>query len=503
MGDVENDDYVAVLVRFAATPAAAGAVGTLEASRVSRRAAVRARLRDLRHRGLGHLELRADERAAALPGPRRARTPATPPSWATPALGDYGQFQPGPGNSMGYDDLKVIEAKKFLRRGHRRRAAQLHHRRAPSRPPRSSPRRSASAETGAWAQGARRSPAPPSAHGLMRRSGMSTAGEPPGRRRPGHGRPGPGDRRARRRALPVRRRRPATPTWPSPQGAIVRADARGRPGVPRPHAAAAGARPHRGRHRPGRRAGRDAPAGSPSSITPGSGTRAVAEGVLAHGAAPGQAARPADRAGPRRPLGRARRRSPDRRPRRRDASGIVGYGRIGRRVGELAAAFGMRVLAYDPFDARRPPSVACTDLDDLVAASDVLTLHVPLTPQTHHLVDAAFLARVRPGAVLVNCGRGGLLDLDAALARAASPGGSSGVGLDVFDPEPPGAPPALRPPDVVLTPHLMGLTRRATAATFADAARGRRRRARRPRAAGGRRSRLAHPPRPDGGSPLH
>src|SRR5207247_9273523 len=81
--------------------------------------------------------------------------------------------------------------------------------------------------------------------------------------------------------------------------------------------------------------------------------------------------------------------------------GIVGYGRIGRRVGELAAAFGMRVLAHDPVSPP-PAAVDCPDLGALAAASDVLTLHAPLTAQTHRLVDEAFLARVRPGTVLVN-----------------------------------------------------------------------------------------------------
>jgi phosphoglycerate dehydrogenase-like enzyme len=106
----------------------------------------------------------------------------------------------------------------------------------------------------------------------------------------------------------------------------------------------------------------------------------------------------------------------------------------------------------------------------LRAASDVVTLHAPLTDQTRHLVGEAFLARVRLGAVLVNCGRGGLLDLDAVLA-ALEAGRLAGVGLDVFDPEPPPHP-LFDHTDVVLTPHLMGLTRRATAATFADAAQG-------------------------------
>ncbi len=150
--------------------------------------------------------------------------------------------------------------------------------------------------------------------------------------------------------------------------------------------------------------------------------------------------------------------------------GIIGYGRIGRRVGELAAAFGMRVLAYDPYSAP-PADVACPDLDQLTASSDVLTLHLPLTEKTHHLVDEGFLARTRPGTILVNCGRGGLLDLDAALAALQS-GRLAGVGLDVFESEPTGHHPLFDHPGVVLTPHLMGLTRRATAATFADAARG-------------------------------
>ncbi|MGW1777953.1 NAD(P)-dependent oxidoreductase [Streptomyces sp. NPDC002143] len=150
--------------------------------------------------------------------------------------------------------------------------------------------------------------------------------------------------------------------------------------------------------------------------------------------------------------------------------GIVGYGRIGRRVGELAAAFGMRTLAYDPFSPP-PPEIARTDLGELAAVSDVLTLHTPLTEGTRHLVDEALLARVKPGAILINCGRGGLLDPDAALDALES-GRLSGVGLDVFDPEPALYHPLFDHPDVVLTPHLMGMTRRAMTLTFVDAARG-------------------------------
>jgi D-3-phosphoglycerate dehydrogenase len=208
--------------------------------------------------------------------------------------------------------------------------------------------------------------------------------------------------------------------------------------------------------------------GIPVVITPGSGTRAVAEGVLA------LAMHLVKRLGPLTDLVRQGRWA------QRDqvpigdldgaTMGIVGYGRIGRRVGELAAAFGMRLQAYDPISPP-PAEIACPDLAGLAAASDVLTLHVPMTPQTRHLVDAALLAHTKPGAILVNCGRGGLLDLDAALAALDS-GRLAGVGLDVFEPEPPRHHPLFDHPNVVLTPHLMGLTRRATAATFADAARG-------------------------------
>jgi D-3-phosphoglycerate dehydrogenase / 2-oxoglutarate reductase len=208
--------------------------------------------------------------------------------------------------------------------------------------------------------------------------------------------------------------------------------------------------------------------GIPVVITPGSGSRAVAEGVLA------MALHLVKRLGPLTALVREGRWADRGQEPVGDLDGstigIVGYGRIGRRVGELAAVFGMRVLAYDPY--RPPPGeVACADLSALAAESDVITLHVPLTDDTYHLVDREFLAGVRPGAVLVNCGRGGLLDLDAAL-DALNEGRLAGVGLDVFDPEPAVHHPLFDHPRVVLSPHLTGMTRRAEALTFADAARG-------------------------------
>ena len=156
--------------------------------------------------------------------------------------------------------------------------------------------------------------------------------------------------------------------------------------------------------------------------------------------------------------------------------GIVGFGRIGRRLAGFATALGMRLVVADPWLA---PGVAGqenierVELDALAGMADVISLHAPLTPSTFHLIDDAFLARVRPGTILVNCGRGGLLDLDAAHA-ALLDGRLAGVGLDVFDPEPPpaGGHPIFRHPDVVLTPHVLGLSRLGRQRVFEDMAAG-------------------------------
>src|SRR5260370_27750098 len=144
--------------------------------------------------------------------------------------------------------------------------------------------------------------------------------------------------------------------------------------------------------------------------------------------------------------------------------GVVGYGRIGHPTAALGAAFGMRVLAYDPVSAP-PGDVRCADLGELGARSDVITLHLPLTEATRHLVGDAFLVRIKPGAILVHCNRGALIDADAVW-RALTRGGLSGVGLDAFDPEPPSPHPLFSHPHRVLTPPLLGLTPLAPPATF-------------------------------------
>ena len=144
--------------------------------------------------------------------------------------------------------------------------------------------------------------------------------------------------------------------------------------------------------------------------------------------------------------------------------GIVGVGAIGRRTAEIFHALGSRVVGYDPYvtDA----DVRMTELDDLLAASDVISLHCPPSADGRPLLDAARLRRVAPGAVLVNTARSALVDDDAVLAALES-GALSAYAVDAFDEEPPKLTALLRHPRVIATPHLGGYTeasvRRATA----------------------------------------
>jgi D-3-phosphoglycerate dehydrogenase len=133
--------------------------------------------------------------------------------------------------------------------------------------------------------------------------------------------------------------------------------------------------------------------------------------------------------------------------------GLVGLGRIGRRVAEKARAFGMSVVAYDPY-ATAASGVELVELDELLARADILSLHVPLTPETRHMIAARELALLRPGALVINIGRGGLVDEDA-LVGALRSGHVAGAALDVTEIEPlPLDSPLLEAPNVILTPHV-------------------------------------------------
>lgn len=136
--------------------------------------------------------------------------------------------------------------------------------------------------------------------------------------------------------------------------------------------------------------------------------------------------------------------------------GIVGLGAIGARVAELALAFKMRVLAAsrEGARARSLPGVAREPLEALLAVSDIVSLHCPLTPETAGLMDAARLAGMKPGAILVNTARGGLVD-EPALAAALSSGQLAGAYLDVLSSEPPPEGHVLtRHPRCHVTPHV-------------------------------------------------
>jgi D-lactate dehydrogenase len=117
-------------------------------------------------------------------------------------------------------------------------------------------------------------------------------------------------------------------------------------------------------------------------------------------------------------------------------AGVVGTGRIGSRVAEILLGFGCRVVAHDPQPAAALAArgVPFLPLDDVVAASDILTLHCPLTPATHHLVDARRLGLMKRGAVLINTSRGGLVDTRAVIAALKS-GHLGHLGLDVYEEE--------------------------------------------------------------------
>lgn len=147
---------------------------------------------------------------------------------------------------------------------------------------------------------------------------------------------------------------------------------------------------------------------------------------------------------------------------------IVGLGRIGCRVAQLAALLGMRVVAYDPLLDAAPPGVAVTllDLDDALTEADHVTLHTPLTRETAGLVTAARLAVARPGLRLVNTSRGGVAPLDE-LVTALEVGTLGGVALDVYDTEPPDlGHPLFARSDVLCAPHVLGLSAAARSAVF-------------------------------------
>ncbi len=146
--------------------------------------------------------------------------------------------------------------------------------------------------------------------------------------------------------------------------------------------------------------------------------------------------------------------------------GLLGYGAIARLVAERARAMGMSVIACDPFlpaDDRAWQAVERVEESALLARADVISLHVPLTPATRGLIDAAAIARMKPGAVVINSARGGVVE-EKALVAALNSGHLGGAALDVFEEEPLGAERARIFQGVerlILTPHIAGVTEEA------------------------------------------
>ncbi|MEO7241445.1 MAG: hydroxyacid dehydrogenase [Variovorax sp.] len=146
--------------------------------------------------------------------------------------------------------------------------------------------------------------------------------------------------------------------------------------------------------------------------------------------------------------------------------GLVGFGGIGQLTARLAKGLGMNVIAADPMlpadaPAWKQAGVACKHLDGLLAEADVISLHVPLTPETKNLLSAERIGRMKQGAVVINTARGGIAD-ETALAAAIKSGRLGGAAFDVFEPEPLKAGNAwVGCPNVILTPHVAGVTAEA------------------------------------------
>ncbi len=136
--------------------------------------------------------------------------------------------------------------------------------------------------------------------------------------------------------------------------------------------------------------------------------------------------------------------------------GIIGFGRIGRLVAQRAKAFGMEVLAYDPYvseEVGREQNITLVDLDELLPAADYISLHTAVTPETTRMINAQTIAQMKDGVVVVNAARGKLID-ESALAEALQSGKVKAAALDVYSVEPPQENPLVGLPNVLHTPHL-------------------------------------------------
>jgi D-3-phosphoglycerate dehydrogenase len=149
--------------------------------------------------------------------------------------------------------------------------------------------------------------------------------------------------------------------------------------------------------------------------------------------------------------------------------GILGLGAVGKLVAKRAAGFAMKRMAYDPYINEayaKDQGIIAADFDTVVGAADFLSLHLPLTGQTHHIISGEVMRAMRKGAIIVNTARGGLIDEAAAYELLVS-GHLGGLGIDVYEEEPPARSPLFSLDNVVLTPHTASHTVEATEAMAA------------------------------------
>jgi D-3-phosphoglycerate dehydrogenase len=145
--------------------------------------------------------------------------------------------------------------------------------------------------------------------------------------------------------------------------------------------------------------------------------------------------------------------------------GILGLGAVGKGVARRAQGFSMRVLAYDPYINKEyagENNIEVSGFDGVIKNADVISLHLPLTNETRHIISAGVMGRMKRGAILINTARGGLIDEQAAYEHLKS-GQLGGLGLDAYEEEPPKASPLFELDNVVLTPHTASHTAEATA----------------------------------------
>lgn len=143
--------------------------------------------------------------------------------------------------------------------------------------------------------------------------------------------------------------------------------------------------------------------------------------------------------------------------------GIIGYGRIGKRIGELLEAFGASIIAHDEYiddDEIMKHGAEPTSLDSLLTNSDIITIHVPLTDETKHLISTDELDKVSDNTILINCSRGGVYE-EEALQKALDDEKILGVGLDTYETEPPGDSELIQHENMVGTPHIGASTEEA------------------------------------------